>query len=188
MNSAPPLTDLSRIGALPHSTLSVCALHQLCSRASLIALSRRFHSAPTQLLLHSHAAIKLQLRHLSRGTVTDAHRRVYSLQHLPRVSLARRRRGRRARGHLLAPHARLLLPHRERQHQGPGRRGGRSLDPLPQRGRARWQRPALQLHDLSGEAFMLLALLSRLLHWGQVPATYTHVENEDGIWQYAAKI
>ena len=36
-------------------------------------------------------------------------------------SLARHRSGWRARGHLLAPHAWLLLPCREHQHQGPGR-------------------------------------------------------------------
>ena len=66
------------------------------------------------------------------------------MQHLPPGSLARRRSGQRALGHLLAsharPHARLLLPRQERQHQGPGRRGGRSQDPVPPRGRARRQR------------------------------------------------
>ena len=86
-------------------------------RASLTPLRCRSQSAPTPLLLHSHAAIKLQLCHLSRCTVTDANQRVYSLQHSgARVTrLAQLRAcGRRALGHLLAPHAQLLLPRRER--------------------------------------------------------------------------
>ena len=35
--------------------------------------------------------------------------------------------------------------------------------------------------DLLGEAFMLLALLSKFSHWGQGLATCAQVENEDGI-------
>ena len=70
-----------------------CPLHQLCSRASLTPLNSCSHSAPTLLLLHFHAAIKLQLCHLSRGMVTDANQRVYSLQHLALGSLAWRSSG-----------------------------------------------------------------------------------------------
>ena len=86
-------------------------------KASLTPLRCRSHSAPTPLLLHSHAAIKLQLRHLSLCTVTDANQRVYSLQHSgARVTRSAQLQacGLRALGHLLAPHAQLLLPRRER--------------------------------------------------------------------------
>ena len=43
----------------------------------------------------------------------------------------------------------------------------RRKDPPQPQGHARLQRPAQQLHDLYCEEFMLFAMLSRFLHWGQ---------------------
>ena len=148
---------LQQIGVLPHSTPSICTLHQLRASYEPLLQTHTFppplplcshrDSAPTQLLLNSHAAIKLQMCHLSRGTVTDANLRVDSLQHV----------GTRATSSaLLLPACRGTRPPTSSSSltaasspRAPTSRTWKrvSKDPPPWRGRLRQQHPVQQLHD-----------------------------------------
>ena len=70
IKSAPPLSDWHVTTNLAQSILSVGQLHQLCFSSSHTSCSSS-HSAPTLLLLHSHAATQLQLHHFLHSTLTD---------------------------------------------------------------------------------------------------------------------
>ena len=178
IKSAPPLSDWHVTTNLAQSILSVGQLHQLCFSSSHTSCSSS-HSAPTLLLLHSHAATQLQLHHFLHCTLTDANRRIDSLQHSGALAT------RLAQPACMRPSTCSSCLTAASLPRAPTSRTWLNRRRVSRSSAAAWTcEPAASCPtaaQLLRWGIHINSTISRFLHWGQGLVTCAHHENEDGI-------